>query len=152
MERIRIRDGKNSDPGTAALLVFTLNNRSFVQVIGALSDRQFANSLRGVQEQLGQFNAYRNVEKPPKFMEKGNLEVLLFTLQSTMRSHNKVPHSAFCIFNLEDIKRKSLILNCWYQWYRTNFRPYPASENGQNLDPTSAIGRKHSIFYGYHSC
>jgi hypothetical protein len=43
-----------------------------------------------VQEQLGQFNAYRNVEKPPKFMEKGNLEVLLFTLQSTMRSHNKV--------------------------------------------------------------
>jgi hypothetical protein len=59
-------------------------------VIGALSDRQFANSLRGVQEQLGQFNAYRNVEKPPKFMEKGNLEVLLFTLQSTMRSHNKV--------------------------------------------------------------
>ncbi len=59
-------------------------------MIGALSDRQFANSLRGVQEQLGQFNAYRNVEKPPKFMEKGNLEVLLFTLQSTMRSHNKV--------------------------------------------------------------
>jgi spectrin beta len=59
-------------------------------VIGALSDRQFANSLRGVQEQLGQFNAYRNVEKPPKFMEKGNLEVLLFTLQSKMRSLNKV--------------------------------------------------------------
>ncbi|XP_059087816.1 spectrin beta chain-like isoform X3 [Tigriopus californicus] len=61
-------------------------------VIEALGDRQFANSLRGVQEQLTQFNSYRNVEKPPKFMEKGNLEVLLFTLQSKMRANNKVPY------------------------------------------------------------
>ena len=51
-------------------------------VIKVLGDRQFANSLRGVQEQLGQFNAYRNADKPPKFVEKCNLEVLLFTLQS----------------------------------------------------------------------
>ena len=35
---------------------------------------------------------YRNVEKPPKFMEKGNLEVLLFTLQSKMRANNKTPY------------------------------------------------------------
>ncbi|XP_023337071.1 spectrin beta chain isoform X7 [Eurytemora carolleeae] len=63
------------------------------QIIEELSDRNFANSLRGVQEQLGQFNAYRNKEKPPKFMEKGNLEVLLFTLQSKMRAHNKVPYT-----------------------------------------------------------
>jgi len=62
-------------------------------VIGVLADRQFANSLRGVQEQLGHFNAYRNTEKPPKFMEKGNLEVLLFTLQSKMRAHDKVPYT-----------------------------------------------------------
>ena len=60
--------------------------------IGALNDREFANSLRGVQEQLAQFNTYRNVEKPPKFMEKGNLEVLLFTLQSKMRANNKTPY------------------------------------------------------------
>jgi len=60
--------------------------------IEALNDRNFANSLRGVQEQLAQFNTYRNVEKPPKFMEKGNLEVLLFTLQSKMRANNKVPY------------------------------------------------------------
>ena len=37
--------------------------------IETLGDRQFANSLRGVQEQLGEFNTYRNVEKPPKFMD-----------------------------------------------------------------------------------
>jgi len=63
------------------------------QVIQVLGDRQFANSLRGVQEQLTQFNAYRNNEKPPKFIEKGNLEVLLFTLQSKMRACDKVPYT-----------------------------------------------------------
>jgi spectrin beta len=60
--------------------------------ITELSDREFANSLRGVQDQLGEFNSYRNFEKPPKFMEKGNLEVLLFSLQSKMRSNNKTPY------------------------------------------------------------
>jgi len=39
------------------------------------------------------FFVCRNKEKPPKFMEKGNLEVLLFTLQSKMRAHNKVPYT-----------------------------------------------------------
>ena len=61
--------------------------------IESLGDRQFANSLRGVQEQLGDFNTYRNVEKPPKFMDKGNLEVLLFTLQSKMRANGKEPYT-----------------------------------------------------------
>ena len=61
--------------------------------IEVLGDRQFANSLRGVQEQLGEFNTYRNLEKPPKFMDKGNLEVLLFTLQSKMRANGKEPYT-----------------------------------------------------------
>lgn len=34
--------------------------------IEALGDRQFANSLVGVQQQLAQFSNYRTVEKPPK--------------------------------------------------------------------------------------
>jgi spectrin beta len=34
--------------------------------IDVLNDRQFANSLNGVQQQLGAFNTYRTVEKPPK--------------------------------------------------------------------------------------
>jgi len=59
--------------------------------IAELGTRDFANSLRGVQDQLGEFNTYRNFEKPPKFMDKGNLEVLLFTLQSKMRANNKTP-------------------------------------------------------------
>ncbi|KAG4068736.1 hypothetical protein HA402_002427 [Bradysia odoriphaga] len=61
--------------------------------IVTLGDRTFANSLTGVQQQLSQFANYRTVEKPPKFVEKGNLEVLLFTLQSKMRSNNQKPYT-----------------------------------------------------------
>ncbi|PSN56235.1 Spectrin beta chain [Blattella germanica] len=61
--------------------------------ISALGERDFANSLTGVQAQLTQFNTYRTVEKPPKFVEKGNLEVLLFTLQSRMRANNQKPYT-----------------------------------------------------------
>uniref|UniRef100_A0A8D3AS79 Spectrin beta chain n=1 Tax=Scophthalmus maximus TaxID=52904 RepID=A0A8D3AS79_SCOMX len=59
------------------------------QTIGTLNDRQLANSLSAVQNQLQAFNSYRTVEKPPKFTEKGNLEVLLFTIQSKMRANNQ---------------------------------------------------------------
>ncbi|KAE8607778.1 hypothetical protein XENTR_v10011283 [Xenopus tropicalis] len=59
------------------------------QMIITLNDRKLANSLSGVQNQLQAFNTYRTVEKPPKFTEKGNLEVLLFTIQSKMRANNQ---------------------------------------------------------------
>ncbi|KAM8940469.1 spectrin beta chain, non-erythrocytic 2 isoform 1-T1 [Pelodytes ibericus] len=59
------------------------------QMIITLNNRKLANSLNGVQNQLQAFNTYRTVEKPPKFTEKGNLEVLLFTIQSKMRANNQ---------------------------------------------------------------
>uniref|UniRef100_A0A1A8V3F3 Spectrin beta chain n=1 Tax=Nothobranchius furzeri TaxID=105023 RepID=A0A1A8V3F3_NOTFU len=59
------------------------------QTIIILNNRKFSNSLVGVQQQLQAFNTYRTVEKPPKFTEKGNLEVLLFTIQSKMRANNQ---------------------------------------------------------------
>ncbi|NWY07900.1 SPTB1 protein, partial [Nothoprocta ornata] len=65
------------------------------QTIASLNSRSFANSLGGVQQQLQAFSTYRTVEKPPKFQEKGNLEVLLFTIQSRMRANNQrvyTPH------------------------------------------------------------
>ncbi|NXD18393.1 SPTB2 protein, partial [Nothocercus nigrocapillus] len=65
------------------------------QTIASLNSRDFANSLAGVQQQLQAFSTYRTVEKPPKFQEKGNLEVLLFTIQSRMRANNQrvyAPH------------------------------------------------------------
>ena len=72
---------------------FTSDLLKWIEVkINDLGNRDFANSLRGVQDQLAEFNSYRNFEKPPKFMEKGNLEVLLFTLQSKQRANNKTPY------------------------------------------------------------
>lgn len=38
------------------------------QTIKSLNEREFANSLYGVQQQLAAFNTYRNVEKPPKYV------------------------------------------------------------------------------------
>ncbi|XP_078515642.1 spectrin beta chain, erythrocytic [Lissotriton helveticus] len=59
------------------------------KTIVVLQSRKFANSLTGVQQQLQSFSTYRTVEKPPKFQEKGNLEVLLFSIQSRMRANNQ---------------------------------------------------------------
>uniref|UniRef100_A0A1I8GU15 Spectrin beta chain n=1 Tax=Macrostomum lignano TaxID=282301 RepID=A0A1I8GU15_9PLAT len=62
------------------------------QTIELLNDRQLANSVAGVQTQLQAFGTYRAVEKPPKFTEKGNLEVQLFTIQQRLRANNQKPH------------------------------------------------------------
>ncbi|CAF1170255.1 unnamed protein product [Adineta ricciae] len=61
------------------------------QTIRVLNDRQFPNSLGRVQEKLVEFNRYRVMDKPSRFAEKGNLEVLLFTLQSKERANQQVP-------------------------------------------------------------
>lgn len=39
------------------------------KTIIALGDRQFANSLTGMQQLLLQFNNYRTVEKPPRYSQ-----------------------------------------------------------------------------------
>lgn len=53
------------------------------------NDRDFANSLPGIQKQCSDFEEYRKVEKPPKIEERGNLEVLLFELQTKLRANNR---------------------------------------------------------------
>ena len=45
--------------------------------------------MTGVSAQLSAFKHYRTVEKPEKFKEKGNLEILLFNIQSKMRANNQ---------------------------------------------------------------
>jgi spectrin beta len=62
------------------------------QTIRTLNDRQFPNSLSRVQEKLVEFNRYRVMDKPGRFAEKGNLEVLLFTLQSKERANQQIPY------------------------------------------------------------
>ncbi|CAF3032963.1 unnamed protein product [Rotaria sp. Silwood2] len=62
------------------------------QTIRTLNDRQFPNSLIRVHEKLVEFNRYRVMDKPARFAEKGNLEVLLFTLQSKERANQQIPY------------------------------------------------------------
>ncbi|KAI9536860.1 hypothetical protein NQZ68_030082 [Dissostichus eleginoides] len=62
------------------------------KTIAVLSNQKFANSLTGVQQQLQAFTTYCTIEKPIKFQEKGNLEVLLFTIQSKLRANNQKPY------------------------------------------------------------
>lgn len=57
--------------------------------VGIISNQKFANSLAGVQQQLQAFTAFCTLEKPVKFQEKGNLEVLLFSIQSKLRANNR---------------------------------------------------------------
>jgi len=38
------------------------------KTIESLNNREFPNSLAGVQNMLSQFNNYRTLEKPPKFV------------------------------------------------------------------------------------
>uniref|UniRef100_A0A8D0AZZ5 Spectrin beta, non-erythrocytic 4 n=1 Tax=Salvator merianae TaxID=96440 RepID=A0A8D0AZZ5_SALMN len=57
--------------------------------IAIISNQKFANSLAGVQQQLQAFTAFCTLEKPVKFQEKGNLEVLLFSIQSKLRANNR---------------------------------------------------------------
>uniref|UniRef100_A0A672RCJ3 Spectrin beta chain n=1 Tax=Sinocyclocheilus grahami TaxID=75366 RepID=A0A672RCJ3_SINGR len=65
-------------------------NEQFAKFI--ISNQKFANSLSGVQQQLQAFTTYCTIEKPIKFQEKGNLEVLLFTIQSKLRANNQKPY------------------------------------------------------------
>ncbi|XP_075257408.1 spectrin beta chain, non-erythrocytic 1-like isoform X2 [Convolutriloba macropyga] len=53
-----------------------------------LNDRVFANSLYGVQQQLLRFHSYTTVEKPPKFNEKGAIEMMFFQIRSQLSVHN----------------------------------------------------------------
>ncbi|XP_009889534.1 PREDICTED: spectrin beta chain, non-erythrocytic 4-like, partial [Charadrius vociferus] len=57
--------------------------------VALIGNQKFANSLTGVQQQLQAFTAFCTLEKPVKFQEKGNLEVLLFTIQSKLRATNR---------------------------------------------------------------
>uniref|UniRef100_A0A7N4PAZ6 Spectrin beta chain n=1 Tax=Sarcophilus harrisii TaxID=9305 RepID=A0A7N4PAZ6_SARHA len=59
------------------------------RTVALISNQRFANSLSGVQQQLQAFTAYCTLEKPIKFQEKGNLEVLLFSIQSKLRATNR---------------------------------------------------------------
>jgi spectrin beta len=51
-----------------------------------LTDRNFPNSLREMQDQLLMFNEYRKNEKPSKYKEKGELEAVFFAIQTKRKA------------------------------------------------------------------
>uniref|UniRef100_A0A8V5GXT6 Spectrin beta chain n=1 Tax=Melopsittacus undulatus TaxID=13146 RepID=A0A8V5GXT6_MELUD len=59
------------------------------QTISIIGTHKFANSLAGVQQQLQAFTTFCTMEKPLKFQDKGNLEVLLFSIQSKLRATDR---------------------------------------------------------------
>uniref|UniRef100_A0A915EMN4 Spectrin beta chain n=1 Tax=Ditylenchus dipsaci TaxID=166011 RepID=A0A915EMN4_9BILA len=69
-----------------------------------LTNRNFPNSLREMQDELLAFNEYRKVDKPPKYKEKGELEALFFAIQTkrnAMRRKNYLPPEGLFIHDVE---------------------------------------------------
>ncbi|XP_075692211.1 spectrin beta chain, non-erythrocytic 4 [Rhinoderma darwinii] len=75
------------------------------RTISIITNQKFANSLLGVQQQLQAFTTYCTTEKPCKFQEKGNLEVLLFTIQSKMREEKRKLYVPSEGKNISDINK-----------------------------------------------
>ena len=47
-----------------------------------LKDRSFPNRKDGLQKDFARFKEYRSKEKPPRMMERGNIEVAFFEIQT----------------------------------------------------------------------
>ncbi|XP_048512555.1 spectrin beta chain, non-erythrocytic 1 isoform X2 [Athalia rosae] len=57
--------------------------------INVLEDRNFPNSLEGIQGELLSFKQYRTVEKPPKYKERSEIEALYFHINTQLKSLNQ---------------------------------------------------------------
>lgn len=57
--------------------------------ITVLENRNFPNSLEGIQRELLSFKQYRTVEKPPKYKERSEIEVLYFNINTQLKSLNQ---------------------------------------------------------------
>ncbi|XP_023313664.1 spectrin beta chain, non-erythrocytic 1 isoform X1 [Trichogramma pretiosum] len=74
--------------------------------IAVLEDRNFPNSLEGIQRELLAFKQYRTVEKPPKYKERSEIEALYFQINTRLKSLNQpafVPQEGQLV---NDIERK----------------------------------------------
>uniref|UniRef100_A0A8D3BE58 Spectrin beta chain n=1 Tax=Scophthalmus maximus TaxID=52904 RepID=A0A8D3BE58_SCOMX len=110
------------------------------KTIAVISNQKFANSLTGVQQQLQAFTTYCTIEKPIKFQEKGNLEVLLFTIQSKLRANNQkpyVPHDGKLISDINKVGR------LWMGRVESLCLQSPLDNFGYDLPAVEAAMKKH---------
>ncbi|XP_075227745.1 spectrin beta chain, non-erythrocytic 5 kst isoform X2 [Lycorma delicatula] len=75
--------------------------------ITELEDRNFPNSLEGIQKELLRFKQYRTVEKPPKYKERSEIEALYFHINTQLKSLNQPPFSPPDGQLIHDLER------CW---------------------------------------
>ncbi|BET01245.1 Spectrin [Nesidiocoris tenuis] len=54
--------------------------------VSQLNDRNFPNSLEGIQKELLAFKQYRTIEKPPKYKERSEIEALYFNINTQLTS------------------------------------------------------------------
>ncbi|KAB1274791.1 Spectrin beta chain; non-erythrocytic 4, partial [Camelus dromedarius] len=132
------------------------------RTVGLISNQKFANSLSGVQQQLQAFTAYCTLEKPVKFQEKGNLEVLLFSIQSKLRACNrrlfawgqleKAEHEREAALRAELIRQEKLELLAQRfdhkvamreSWLNENQRLVSQDNFGYELPAVEAAMKKH---------
>ncbi|XP_049846907.1 spectrin beta chain, non-erythrocytic 1 isoform X2 [Schistocerca gregaria] len=74
------------------------------QKVTELEDRNFPNSLEGIQKELLRFKQYRTVEKPPKYKERSEIEALYFHINTQLKSLNQpafAPQDGQLIHDLE---------------------------------------------------
>ncbi|XP_017956520.1 spectrin beta chain, non-erythrocytic 1 isoform X4 [Drosophila navojoa] len=68
----------------------TTNLLSWIrQRIIELEQRDFPNSLEGIQRELLAFKEYRTIEKPPKYKERSEIEALFFTINTLLKALNQ---------------------------------------------------------------
>lgn len=66
---------------------FTSNLLDWInEKIASLEDRNFPNSLEGIQIEMSKFKKYRTEEKPPKYAERSDIEAMLFSIQMKLKS------------------------------------------------------------------
>ncbi|XP_065360785.1 spectrin beta chain, non-erythrocytic 5 isoform X2 [Calliphora vicina] len=58
-----------------------------------LQQRDFPNSLEGIQKELLAFKEYRTIEKPPKYKERSEIEALYFTINTLLKALNQPPYN-----------------------------------------------------------
>eukprot|EP01120_Amphizonella_sp_Union-15-10_P001175 TRINITY_DN1122_c0_g1_i3.p1 TRINITY_DN1122_c0_g1~~TRINITY_DN1122_c0_g1_i3.p1 ORF type:complete len:890 (-),score=244.97 TRINITY_DN1122_c0_g1_i3:53-2398(-) len=78
---------------------------------GRMEDRNFSNSLEGIQQDISAFQKFKSHEKEPKGKEKKELEVNYNTLQTKLRVNNRPAFKPPAGLSPEDIDKLWIILN-----------------------------------------